>query len=200
MKDVAAAVEGLDQREIQDLQDGGSLVVAGCEITADDIVIQRTPRPGVIVATEGSVSVALDTTLTEPLIIEGLARELIASVQQLRREAGLDVSDRIVLEWESADPEIAMAFEQHSQLIAQEVLATAITAGSEAQKTEAREEPRPRRPRPKRPRSVIERSPCASNSPNDGYERPGLGWTSEDPTGSVALPRSLGGVRTGTIS
>ena len=135
MKTVATALEAIDQQEIQTLQAGGSLVVAGYEVTADDIVIQRTPRPGVIVATEGAVSVALDTTLSESLIIEGLARELIATVQQLRREAELDVSDRIVLEWASSNPEVVRAFERHSALIAQEVLATDIVLGSNGSPT-----------------------------------------------------------------
>ena len=93
------------------------------------MVITRDAVPGVIVQTEGALAVALDTTLTDELRSEGMARELVSRVQQLRREAGFDVTNRVTVTWQSEDPLIVEAFRTHHAAIASEVLATAITEG-----------------------------------------------------------------------
>ena len=92
-------------------------------LTADDIVVSRTPHEGTVVATEGTITVALDTTLTEELRTEGMARELVNRIQLLRRSDGLDVADRIALRWASDSDPIVAAFEQFGDFIAGEVLA-----------------------------------------------------------------------------
>jgi isoleucyl-tRNA synthetase len=122
-REAADAIAGLSAAQVRILQDGGREQIADDEIGLEDIVIVRTPREGVVVTAAGSLSVAIDTTLTDALRREGLARELVSRVQQLRRDAGLEVVDRIVLRWSSDDPEIAAAFEAHGAEIAAEVLA-----------------------------------------------------------------------------
>jgi isoleucyl-tRNA synthetase len=78
------------------------------------------------VAAEASFSVALDTELTESLLGEGLAREVVKAVQGLRRDADLDVSDRITLRWHSDDDGLSEVLVAHQDLIAGEVLAERI--------------------------------------------------------------------------
>jgi len=81
MKTVAAIISNLDHDAIVGLLDGRSVSVDGFTFDQDDIVVSRTPLPGTVVASEGSISVALDSTITEHLEIEGLARELVNRIQ-----------------------------------------------------------------------------------------------------------------------
>ena len=125
-KAVAGAIAALDHDTIGRVLDGGSVDVEGETITIDDLIIQRTPRPGTVVASEGGMSVALDTGVTDELRIEGMGRELVNRLQALRREAGLAVTDRVTVGWYATDPAIRAAFDTHGDLIAGEVLATRI--------------------------------------------------------------------------
>ena len=105
---------------------GATLRIPSSFITADDIVVSRTPHEGTVVATEGTITVALDTTLTDDLRTEGVARELVNRIQLLRRSDGLDVTDRVALRWASDSEPIVTAFQQFGDFIAGEVLALAI--------------------------------------------------------------------------
>jgi isoleucyl-tRNA synthetase len=95
MKAVTAGLQGLSQAELRAFAAGGSLVVEGETLGADDVMLQRTPRPGLVVASEGGLTVVLDTKPTEALRLEGLAREVVNRIQNLRKTADLDVSQRI---------------------------------------------------------------------------------------------------------
>ena len=110
-------------------------MVAGHEIGLEDVIVQRTPRAGMVVAAEGPLSVAIDTTVTPELRIEGTARELINRIQQIRRELGLDVTDRITVTWSSKSAGIASAFNEHVEEISREVLAVAIARDDQVQGT-----------------------------------------------------------------
>ena len=90
-----------------------------------DILVQRTPKPGLAVASDETLLVALDTRLTPGLVREGLARELVNRIQNLRKETGLDVADRIALRIEG-DADLLAAAAAHRDLIAAETLATSI--------------------------------------------------------------------------
>jgi isoleucyl-tRNA synthetase len=92
----------------------------------DDVELVRETRPGWGVATEGRLTVALELELSDRLRLEGLARELVRSVQEARKAAGLDVSDRIHLGVE-ASGELARAFSEHRDTIAAETLAVAVS-------------------------------------------------------------------------
>ncbi|NNC42742.1 MAG: hypothetical protein HKO03_05845 [Acidimicrobiia bacterium] len=105
---------------------GGAVEVAGFTISPDEVVLTRTPRPGVLAASEGPISVALDTELTPDLIGEGRAREVINRVQNARREADLHVSDRISLTLLTESVSLRDAIAEHIDLISAEVLATGI--------------------------------------------------------------------------
>ncbi len=127
MKEIAAAIGDLDHASVDRLVDGETVTVLGEELTADDVVVQRSPRPGVVVAADTEFSVAIDTTIDDDLMSEGFAREIVNRIQSMRREAGLDVSDRIDVTWSSDEDLVADAFTAHADLIAREVLATSVT-------------------------------------------------------------------------
>ncbi len=128
VKEVAAGIAALGDAEVSALLDGRSLDVAGERISAGDVVVNRTPQEGRVVAAEGPLVVVLDTDLTPELVTEGYARELVNRVQALRRDAGLDVTDRVRLSWASPDPEVARAFTEFGEFVAAEVLASHIAA------------------------------------------------------------------------
>ena len=126
MPEVATAISKLGHEEIENLLSGGTVTANGHPITMEHVIIERTPRDGMIVETGPDFACVLDTTLTDELISEGLAREIVSRVQQMRRDAGLAVSDRIDLRWASDDPELSSAFEEHAPYIGAEVLANRI--------------------------------------------------------------------------
>ena len=129
-REVAAAIGAADAPEMaRAVADGGRFTVrtpslGEVPLTADDLVITRTPRSGWGVATAGGETVALDLSVTESLRSEGLAREAVRVIQEARKNSGLRVSDRITLRWSAADPSVAVALAAHRDLIAGEVLAT----------------------------------------------------------------------------
>ena len=123
----AGAVAALPHGAIARLLEEGQLDVEGATLTVEDVIVARSPREGTVVATEGPITVALDTGLTPELRVEGVARELVNRIQGLRRSEGLSVTDRIVVVWDSPDRTVAEAFAAYATFIAGEVLALDIT-------------------------------------------------------------------------
>ncbi len=99
--------------------DDGSVTLAGETLAADEVEIQATPRPGTAVAEDDGLVMVLDTALTDDLRAEGDARELARAIQELRREAGLELDDRIELWVEGAPP----AVDLHLPSVAADTLA-----------------------------------------------------------------------------
>jgi len=130
MKDIAAGVEALSEDQVAEVMRGGTITVAGEDLTLGDLVVSREPRAGIVVAADERFAVALDTNLSPELEQEGLARELAKAVQALRRDAGLEVSDRIRLTWDSPSDRVAGAMTAHGGWIAGEVLAVAVERGA----------------------------------------------------------------------
>lgn len=93
-------------------------------LTSDDVVVTETPREGWAVAAADGHTLALDLHLTDELRRAGLARNFIRLVQEARKDAGFDVSDRITLRWRATDEQTHRALSEHAQLIAAEVLAS----------------------------------------------------------------------------
>ena len=89
---MAAARDGAAE-----IHDDGTVTLAGVTLAADEVEIQATPRPGTAVAEDDGLVMVLDTDLTDALRSEGDARELARAIQELRREAGLRLDDRIAL-------------------------------------------------------------------------------------------------------
>ena len=136
MKNAAARIAALSAQQIRALENGGSHELdlgdgTSVTITAADLSINRAEKPGVTVATDHGITLALDTELTHELILEGIAREFVSRVQNMRKEADLQVSDRITLRYHSADAIVREAVERFESYISNETLATAISEGSD---------------------------------------------------------------------
>ena len=101
MKAVAAAVDSLSQAQIAELEQGSiTLSLAdgdSVQVESSDVEIFSEDIPGWTVANEGALTVALDLEIDETLRLEGVARELIRAIQQLRKDSGLEITDRIIL-------------------------------------------------------------------------------------------------------
>jgi isoleucyl-tRNA synthetase len=120
--EVAAKVrQGADLvLSIDDVQmTNGSTVV----LSADELIVQALPKAGLVVAgdTERGIVVALDTTLTDELVSEGLAREVVRRVNDLRKQANFDIADRIVTQY-AATPKLAKSISQFADYIKSETL------------------------------------------------------------------------------
>ena len=127
MKEVAAAIAALPQALIFDLEELGTLTLTlptaeAITITPADVDIASDDIPGWQVASAGAVTVALDTTLTPELEAEGAARELVNRIQRIRKDIGLDVTDRIAVAYD-APPALANAAAANAAYIRAEILA-----------------------------------------------------------------------------
>ena len=127
MKAVAAAVDALTQEQIAELETNGTLAIdiegqQGVVIEAADVDIISEDIPGWLVGNEGNLTVALDITLTDELRAEGMARELVNRIQNIRKKSGLEITDRIRV---SIEPNEAStkAVEAFGDYIARQVLA-----------------------------------------------------------------------------
>ena len=126
---VASAIAEADPNAlVAELRGGDAITLEVPElgpvsIEVDDIVITETPREGWAVATEAGESVALDLHIDDALRRAGIAREVVRTLQEGRKNAGLEVSDRITVWWTSDDDDTRAAVEVHSPLISGEVLA-----------------------------------------------------------------------------
>jgi len=131
----AAAVGAADAADVvRQLRDHGTVRLhAGdlgpIDVTEADVVVTETPREGWAVVTEAGESLALDLTIDDELRRAGLAREVVRTLQEGRKTAGLDVSDRIHVWWSGADAELAAAISEHADAIRAEVLARSLDEG-----------------------------------------------------------------------
>lgn len=130
MKAIAGVVNAWGQEEIASLEanKGWAGEINGEQINLDlaDFEISTDDIPGWLLTTEGGITVAMDVTLTPELIKEGIARELINRIQNFRKEAGFEVTDKIEITIETTD-EIASAVMNNKEYISTEVLANSIT-------------------------------------------------------------------------
>jgi isoleucyl-tRNA synthetase len=128
---IAARLRDLTSEEISKLQSQGSLVVHvnGTEYTIDtnDVEILHEDIQGWLVETDGSLTVALDTALTDELIDEGLAREFVNRVQNLRKDSGFEVTDRIRIQHASSD-RLTKALHRMTEYVKLETLAVELQA------------------------------------------------------------------------
>ncbi|MBQ6340765.1 MAG: hypothetical protein IJI36_16625 [Kiritimatiellae bacterium] len=118
MKAVAAAIAAMKAFD-------GTATVEGVELSAEDVLVTRAPKAGMVVASEGPIVVGLETALTPELVAEGRARELVSHVQAKRKELDLNVTQRITLRT-SLTPEQAAELAPYRDYVAAETLATAI--------------------------------------------------------------------------
>ncbi len=126
MKPVANAVQKLTVADIVALESGQTLELEGEPITLDDVEIRRAPKDAnEALASDQLISIALDPTVTEAQIREGVSREVIRRIQVARKNAQLNLDDRIALEL-ACDADVRAAVEAHSAAIRDATLATAL--------------------------------------------------------------------------
>ena len=108
-----------------------SFTLDGTEVTLskDDVLTEATQKPGFSAQMEGEVTVVVDCNLTPELIAEGYQREMVSKLQNMRKDAGFEVSDRIDVTYEAGD-ELAAAIEAGRDFIMQSVLATTFARGA----------------------------------------------------------------------
>ena len=104
MKAVAGEISAFTNEQIADLEKTGTAQVSGHEITIEDVEISTKDIPGWTVASDGKITVALDLTLTDELKSEGIAREFINRVQNLRKDKDFELTDRISIQLEESSP------------------------------------------------------------------------------------------------
>jgi len=129
MKGVAACMDHLSQEQIAELEEKGTLAISveGQELTVEaaDVDIISEDIPGWLVGNEGNLTVALDITLTDELRNEGMARELVNRIQNLRKKGGLEITDRIHVEIQPEET-ITKAIKGFGEYVSRQVLADEI--------------------------------------------------------------------------
>ena len=130
MKAVAAAVAEMSQEAIAELEKNGSytLQLDGTDVLveATDVEIFSEDIPGWLVANEGKLTVALDVTVTEELRREGIARELVNRIQNIRKSSGLEITDKIKITL-SKNQQTDDAVNEYKDYICNQVLGTSLT-------------------------------------------------------------------------
>nr|WP_186972067.1 isoleucine--tRNA ligase [Bacteroides intestinalis] len=136
MKAVAAAVAEMSQEAIAELEKNGSytLQLDGTDVLveATDVEIFSEDIPGWLVANEGKLTVALDVTVTEELRREGVARELVNRIQNIRKSSGLEITDKIKITL-SKNQQTDDAVNEYKDYICNQVLGTSLTLTDEVE-------------------------------------------------------------------
>ena len=135
MKAVAAAITSMSQQDIASLEKNGNITlnVDGNDalIEAVDVEIISEDIPGWLVANEGNITIALDVTITDELKQEGIARDIVNRIQNIRKSRDYDITDKINLVF-APNTDTDAAINAYSDYIARQVLATSITIGDVA--------------------------------------------------------------------
>ena len=125
MKTVGTEISAMSSEQIATLEKEGKMNIAGHEITIDDVEILTKDIPGWTVTSEGRITVALDLTVTDELRAEGVAREFVNRVQNLRKDKDFDLMDRISIQLEENNP-FKSEINANNSYISAEVLANNI--------------------------------------------------------------------------
>lgn len=131
MKAVAAKIAKFSHEQIKMIESGRVLNIEfeggfKLDLSKDDIIITREEKQGLSAASDSGITVAMDMTIDEELKIEGVARELVSKIQNIRKKKNFDVSDRIKIYYSSKDQEIKDAFAKFAKYISNETLAISI--------------------------------------------------------------------------
>ena len=134
MKDLGKAITAMTAEQIAELEREGSISFPQIDgtplVTLDDVEIIPEDVPGWLVANEGNVTVALDVTVTDALRNEGLARELINRIQNIRKDSDFAITDRVKVVL-SHTPELEACLGEYMDYIASQVLADSIVLAEE---------------------------------------------------------------------
>jgi isoleucyl-tRNA synthetase len=126
MKEVSTVINSFAQQDIQIIEKKGALSKDGFDLVLEDVLISSEDIPGWSVASENGLTVALDITLTEELKREGIARDFVNRVQNLRKDMGLAVLDKISIEVEKNGEVVSSALTEHKEYIRTETQALSL--------------------------------------------------------------------------
>jgi isoleucyl-tRNA synthetase len=125
VKKAAAVIQKLDAESLSNLLDGKTVPIQvegqAVDLSSDDVIVERKPKEGLVVASQNNLVVALETDLTQELMREGLAREFVNKIQSMRKTADLDVTQRIRITY-CGDDSIREAVEEYKGYIEAETL------------------------------------------------------------------------------
>ncbi len=145
MKEIAAAFGSLDQKTITAIQTAETagesyiLPLQGGDVTLapGDFQITSEDMPGWLVASEGSLTVALDVEISDELRLEGISRELVNRIQNIRKSSGFEVTDRVRVTIFSDAPDVAAAVSQFGSYIGSQTLSLSVDVAPEASATDS---------------------------------------------------------------
>ena len=127
MKLAAAEIEKLSNEQIAAILDGQKLSISvqdqDVDLSSENVIVERFEKEDLKVINEGTLTVGLDTKISEELKLEGYARDLVRGIQNSRKESGLEITDRINLSV-SGDGDLKAAFEQFKDFVSGETLST----------------------------------------------------------------------------
>ena len=130
MKEIALAMNLFGNNEISEIERNGKYILnlptGVVELTTEDVDIITEDMPGWLVANEGTLTVALDITVSDALLREGVARELVNRIQNMRKSNGYEITDKIIIEIEN-NTETDAAVNEYATYIATQTLAESIT-------------------------------------------------------------------------
>jgi isoleucyl-tRNA synthetase len=126
MKEVAAVINGLTKEEINQLDKEGSISLSNFSLLKEDVEILTEDLPGWIVANEGGLTVALDITITDELRQEGIARDFVNRIQNLRKDSGMEVTDKISISLKDTYEAVNAALEANKEYVCSETQALSL--------------------------------------------------------------------------
>jgi isoleucyl-tRNA synthetase len=131
LKQIGPVLAGWGFDEVARLESGETIEVEGETLGLEDVLLQRAAQEGAATATDGEYTVVLDTALDDALRREGIARDAINLFNNVRKDGGFEVTDRVRIVWSCDDGDVRQALEEHAPLIAREILAATFTAASD---------------------------------------------------------------------
>jgi isoleucyl-tRNA synthetase len=126
VKHVVAAINGMSADDLKKLETDKQLMVNDYQITLEDVEVQTEDLPGYLTAQDNELTVALDISISEELKKEGIAREFVNRIQNLRKDTGFDVVDKINITFENSNDEFSDAILTNKAYIMQEVQALSL--------------------------------------------------------------------------
>ncbi len=126
MKEVSAVIASMTKEEIAAIEKTGKLSKGGFDLSVEDVLISSEDIPGWAVATEGGITVALDINITDDLKREGIARDFVNRVQNMRKDMGLEVLDKIGIEVEKDGEVVTAALTEFKEYISVETQALSL--------------------------------------------------------------------------
>lgn len=135
MPEISKAISALSDEQIQRIESGTPLRHEEFEFSQGDILVRRNEKPGLVMKSDGFMTVALDTELTDELLAEGMAREVVHHIQNLRKQSGFEITDRIAIHVVPDSAELERSLRAHEDYVRRETLALRLEYNSIASGT-----------------------------------------------------------------